>query len=60
MKKKYLNSICLLVLVVFGNLIQAQKSKKQAPIYLPISLETQTTKKRSVSPSAMMVTTLEH
>ncbi len=29
MKKKYLNSICLLVLVVFGNLIQAQKSKKQ-------------------------------
>ena len=30
MKKKYLNSICLLVLVVFGNLIQAQKSKKQA------------------------------
>ena len=30
MKKKYLNTICLLVLVVFGNLIQAQKSKKQA------------------------------
>ena len=30
MKKKYLNSICLLVLVVFGNLMQAQKSKKQA------------------------------
>ena len=29
MKKKYLNSICLLVLVVFGNLMQAQKSKKQ-------------------------------
>lgn len=28
MKKKYLNSICLLVLVVFGNLMQAQKSKK--------------------------------
>jgi arabinoxylan arabinofuranohydrolase len=29
MKKKYLNSICLLVLVVFGNLMQAQKPKKQ-------------------------------